>query len=44
MIFEEFAPSTGESLVRLKALRGRVLTLITTSGGICALVRVAFML
>lgn len=44
MIFEEFAPSTGESIVRLKALRGRVLALISTGGGLCALVRVAFML
>jgi hypothetical protein len=44
VIFEEFAPSTGDSLARLRALRGRVLTLITASGGICALVQVAFLL
>ena len=44
MIFEEFAPSTGETLERLKALRGRVLTLITAGGGMCALLRVALML
>lgn len=43
MIFEEFAPSTGVTLERLKALRGRVLTLISAGGGVCALVRVAFM-
>lgn len=42
MIFEEFAPTTGQELTRLKALRGRVLTLISAGGGVCALLRLAF--
>ena len=46
MIFEEFAPApttTGQTLDRLRDLRGRVLTVISASGGVCALIRVAFM-
>lgn len=44
MIFEGFAPSTAQELDRLRALRGRVLTLFTAGGGVCALIRVALML
>ncbi|WP_293249991.1 hypothetical protein [Nannocystis sp.] len=43
MIFEEFAPTTAQRLDGLKALRGRVLTLISAAGGVCALIRVALM-
>jgi len=43
VIFEEFAPSTAQELDRLRALRGRVLGLITAGGGLCALLRFALM-
>jgi len=43
VIFEGFAPSTAQELDRLRALRDRVLTLMTASGGICALLRFALM-
>lgn len=44
MIFEEFAPTTAQELTRLKALRGRILTLITTGGGAFALLQLALLL
>ncbi len=43
MIFEEFAPDTAQELVRLRALRGRVLALVTAGGGLCALLQFALM-
>lgn len=43
MIFEGFAPGTAQELDRLRALRGRVLTLMTAGGGLCALLRFALM-
>lgn len=43
MIFEGFAPGTAQELERLRALRGRVLSLMTAGGGICALLRFALM-
>lgn len=43
VIFEEFAPDTAQELVRLRALRGRVLALVTAGGGLCALLQFALM-
>lgn len=43
MIFEGFAPGTAQRLDGLKALRGRVLLMISACGAACLLVRVALM-
>ena len=43
MIFEGFAPGTAQELDRLRALRGRVFTLLTAGGGFCVLLRFALL-
>jgi hypothetical protein len=44
MMFEEFAPSTAQTLDRLYTLRNRVLGLMMAGGSVCALIRAAWML
>jgi hypothetical protein len=44
MIFEGFAPDTAQELDRLRALRGRVIALLTGGGGVCVLLRFALLI
>jgi hypothetical protein len=43
VIFEGFAPGTAQELDRLRALRGRVMALLTAGGGVCVLLRFALL-
>lgn len=43
MIFEGFSPGTAQELVRLRALRGKLLMFATSAGGVCALLRLVLM-
>ena len=43
MIFEAFAPTTGQQLDHLRALRSRILTMISAGGGVFALLKLAIM-
>lgn len=44
MMFEEFAPTTEQTLDRLYTLRNRVLGVVMAGGSVCALLRAVWML